>query len=118
MMKLLANENFPLTSIQILNDAGYDIVGIGIEYHGITDKEVITFAQEEDRVILTFDRDYGELIFKTGLKPDAGVIYLRWDEFKPEDPGKYLVELFRTQEIAFTRKLTVISGTSIRQRKY
>lgn len=116
MMKLLANENFPLASVKILEDAGYNIVGIGIEYHGITDEEVISFAQEENRVILTFDRDYGELIFKTGLKPNAGVIYLRWEEFKPEDPGKFLVELFTSHEIDFTRKLTVISGTSIRQR--
>lgn len=117
-MKLLANENFPLTSIKILSQAGYDILGIGIDYHGISDEEVIQFAQEEERIILTFDKDYGELIFKSGLKPDAGVIYLRWDEFKPEDPGKYLIHLFKSGDISFQGKLTVISGISIRQRKY
>ena len=118
MMKLLADENFPLASIKLLSQAGYNIIGIGIDNHDISDEEVIQFAREEERLILTFDKDFGELIFKSGLKPDAGVIYLRWDEFKPEDPGKYLIHLFKSGDISFQGKLTVISGISIRQRKY
>ncbi len=51
IMKLLADENFPLTSIKILSQAGHDILGIGIDYHGISDEEVIQFAQEEERII-------------------------------------------------------------------
>jgi len=117
-MKLLADENFPLASIKLLSQAGHDIIGIGIDYHGISDQEVIQFAKEEERLILTFDRDYGELIFKSGLKPDAGVIYLRWDDYTPEEPGKYLIDLFNSGDKYYKKKLTVISGKSIRQRKY
>ncbi len=76
-MKLLANENFPLTSVRILKNAGYDIKAIGIEFAGILDSEVIEIATIEERTILTFDRDYGELIFRKGYKPEAGIIYLR-----------------------------------------
>lgn len=35
---------------------------------GISDPQVIAIAQAEDRVILTFDKDYGELIFKDGIE--------------------------------------------------
>jgi predicted nuclease of predicted toxin-antitoxin system len=117
-MKLLANENFPQSSVRLLKDSGYDIVSVGEEFAGILDSEVIDFANKEHRIILTFDRDYGELIFKRGYRPSAGVIYLRWEIFQPEDPGKYLIELFITKNISYENALTVVSNDNIRQRKY
>ena len=86
-MKLLANENFPLASVKILADAGFDIIAVGKDYAGIFDSEVIELAMTEKRTILTFNRDYGELIFRKGYKPQSGVIYLRWDSFQPNEPG-------------------------------
>jgi predicted nuclease of predicted toxin-antitoxin system len=117
-MKFLANENFPISSIKILKESGYDVVAVGQEFSGILDSEVIAFAISEHRTILTFDRDYGELIFKKGYRPLAGVIYLRWDNFKPNEPGEYLIELFKSNEIHFESMLTVIGLDHIRQRKF
>lgn len=117
-MKLLANENFPLKSIHILKNAGYDITSVGVEFSGITDNAVMEYASADGRIILTFDKDYGELIFRKGLKPKEGVIFLRWKQFAPDEPGEFLVELFKNKRISFTEKLTVISENSIRQRKY
>jgi predicted nuclease of predicted toxin-antitoxin system len=117
-MKLPANEKFPQSSVKILKDAGYDIVSVGDGFAGILDSEVIDFAIKEHRIILTFDRDYGELIFKRGYRPSAGVIYLLWEIFQPEEPGKYLIELFSTKSILYENTLTVISEDNIRQRKY
>jgi len=116
-MKFLANEIFPLSSIRILKEAGSDIIGVGIEFQGVSDEEVIGHATSENRTILTFDRDYGELIFQKGLRPNAGVIFLRWDSFHPDDPGKYLVELIRSKTIQFEKMLTVIGEKTIRQRR-
>lgn len=118
MMKLLANENFPIGSVRILENAGFDIKYIGVDHTGIKDSEVMEIAIKEQRTILTFDRDYGELIFKKGYKPADGVIYLRWDSFRPNEPGEYLAELFKSSGINFKDRLTVISKTYIRQRKF
>ena len=41
-MKLLANENFPLASVNVLKEAGFDINAVGIECSGILDEEVIS----------------------------------------------------------------------------
>lgn len=117
-MKLLANENFPISSVKILAESGYDIIAVGLEFSGILDREVIELSISENRTIITFDRDYGELIFKIGYKPQSGVIYLRWDEFRPEEPGEYLVELFGSKTIQYENRLTVISRDHIRQRRY
>lgn len=45
-MKLLANENFPLQSVKILKEAGYDTTYIGNEYFGILDNEVMDIAKK------------------------------------------------------------------------
>lgn len=117
-MRLLANENFPLRSIHILRAAGFDIRGVGVEFAGITDREAMEIAIREERTILTFDRHYGELIFRHGFRPACGVIYLRWRQFGPEDPGKYLRELLTNTGVDFSHALTVIDEDTIRQRKY
>ena len=117
-MKLLANENFPLTSVKILEESGYDITYIGTTFSGVSDSEVMQIAIDEMRTILTFDRDYGELIFRKGFKPEKGVIYLRWSDFKPDEPGNYLRDLFLAGEINFDGKLTVINENTVRQRSY
>lgn len=117
-MKLLADENFEMTSVKIPENAGFDVLSIGRDFKGILDKEVIELAIGERRTILTFDRDYGELIFKKGFKPISGVIYFRWSNFLPNEPGEYLKKLFQSEKINFEGKLTVVSDKNVRQRKY
>ena len=77
---------------------------------------MIQIANDEQRTILTFDRDYGELIFKKGYLPYAGVIYLRWNNYQPDEPGNYLITLLKSNRIEFYGKLTVIGYKTIRQR--
>jgi predicted nuclease of predicted toxin-antitoxin system len=117
-MKFLANENFPLKSIHYLEKRGFDIAAIGREFPGIQDHVVMQYAESQDRIILTFDRDYGELIFKHNFKPKNGVIYFRLEEFDPETPGKMLDELIINHSIDFSNTLTVLDHHGIRQRKY
>ena len=117
-MKLLANENFLLKSILYLRSKGFDILSIGQEIPGLQDHVVLADANEQDRIILTFDRDYGELIFKNKLKVNKGVIYLRLRNYNPEDPGILLEQLLNSKEIVFDHSLTVLDKSSIRQRKY
>ena len=117
-MKLLANENFPLKSVQILHGKRFDIVHIGTDFSGIDDHQVIDLAIRESRTIITFDKDYGELIFKKGLKPNCGVIFLKWTNFLPEDPGLKLYHIFKGGKMQFHNALTVIDDKSIRQKKF
>ncbi len=76
-MKFLANENIPLASIVRLQNEGFEVVSVSTKFPSVKDEAVILFASMENRIIITFDRDYGELIFKHNLKHSAGVIYLR-----------------------------------------
>ncbi|MBD0351392.1 MAG: DUF5615 family PIN-like protein [Flavisolibacter sp.] len=116
-MKLLANENFPLLSVFFLRNAGHDVTYIADGFKSISDVSVIQLAIQEQRIIITFDRDYGELIFKHNYKPPQGVIYLRLIEFQPDEPG-IMVHNLLSSAFSTENMLTVFDGENIRQRKY
>ena len=115
-MKLLANENIPLRSSQYLEEKGYDILHIGIINPSITDEEVMKLAVEQNRIIITFDRDYSILVFRDGHRP-PGVIYLRLQDYLPVYPGEFIHHLIGSGEYEFERQFTVVNENNIRQRK-
>lgn len=116
-MKLLANENIPYPSIFYLRDKGYDITSIGMENPSLLDSQIMDIAIEEGRTIVTFDRDYGELIFRHNYKPNNGVIYLRLSKYSPVEPG-VIVERLINAKFDFTKALTVVDEHGVRQRKF
>ena len=88
------------------------------DFSGVTDREVINIAIKENRTILTFDRDYGELIFKHDYRPKNGVIYLRLNSFDPILPGLIIENILSRKDFNPENSLSVIDERSIRQRKY
>lgn len=76
-MRLLANENIPGETIDALRQAGHNVLWIGTESPGIDDRTVLARAQAESRILLTFDKDFGELAFRYGLMARSGIILLR-----------------------------------------
>ena len=116
-MKLLADENFPFASFKYLLSCGYDIEHISEVGSGISDESITVISEEQERIILTFDSDFGELIYKEGQLP-YGVIYFRWLSFTPKEPGQYLHGLISNTDlkVVFEKYMTVISRDHIRQR--
>jgi predicted nuclease of predicted toxin-antitoxin system len=115
-MKFLANENFPVPSIHKLTKAGYDVHAVILTTPGISDEDVLSLARKEGRIILTFDKDYGQLIFKKNLPPPSGMIFFRYNPPSPEEPAEHLLRIFTRKELTFEGKFTVISEDRIRQR--
>jgi predicted nuclease of predicted toxin-antitoxin system len=102
--------------VDLLISEGLDTAYVGAGYAGITDKEVIQTAKKENRIIITLDRDYGELVFRHGLKPVAGVIYLRLNEYEPDLPARLILGIIKDSKLTFSGKFTVIDHNGIRQR--
>jgi predicted nuclease of predicted toxin-antitoxin system len=76
-MRFLANENFPFDAVEALRQNGHDVAWIRVDSPGISDPEVLSRAQSEDRVLLTFDKDFGELAFRSKLPATTGIILFR-----------------------------------------
>lgn len=60
-MRFLADENFPGNAVTALQARGHDIVWIRTAAPGGKDEEILAWAVREERVLLTFDKDFGEL---------------------------------------------------------
>ena len=76
-MRILANENFPGDAIAALRERGHDVTWIRSDAPGSSDRQVLMHAETEDRVLLTFDKDFGELAFRANLPASGGIILFR-----------------------------------------
>jgi predicted nuclease of predicted toxin-antitoxin system len=115
-MRFLANENIPVASIKLLRQSGYNVSAIIEDTPGETDRTILARASKEERVILTFDRDYGELIYSQGLSIPAGVVYFRFDPVTPEEPAQFLLRLVSFNELVLPKMFTVVERNRLRQR--
>lgn len=115
-MRFLANENIPIDTVNKLRSAGHDVLAVIELMPGATDNRVLELAHLESRVILTFDRDYGELIYKYKMPKPEGVLYLRFVPLTPEEPAEYILRLLANEMIALENKFTVARRDRLRQR--
>ena len=75
-MKFIVDECTGPKVANWLTTVGHDVLSISLDKKGISDKEILKIAIGEVRILITNDKDFGELIFKQKL-PHCGVIFLR-----------------------------------------
>ncbi len=61
-MRFLADENVSRLVVEQLRAAGFDVISIGATRSGASDKDVLGSADSDDRILITEDRDFGELV--------------------------------------------------------
>ena len=78
-MRLVADEivNCDFSVVVDLRLAGYDVVSITEQMPGADDETVIDFACSERRLLITEDKDFGQLVF-AAAKQNSGVILIRY----------------------------------------
>ena len=76
-MRILANENFPADAVEALRNSGHDVTWVRTDCPGVSDQEVLRRAAAEERVLVTFDKDFGELAMRNRLPAASGIILLR-----------------------------------------
>ena len=73
-------------------------------------------AAHEARVLLTFGRDHGRLLYRTGAPVPEGTVYFRFDPAYPGEPAEYLLSLLDKPEPHLLGMLTVVERDRVRQR--
>ena len=89
-VRWLANENFPAPSVAVMRAAGHDVLSIAESHAGDDDADVLALARKEGRWLVTFDRDYGELLFARNHEPPPAVILLRVSTYRSDEPAAWL----------------------------
>ncbi|MBN2204165.1 MAG: DUF5615 family PIN-like protein [Thermoleophilia bacterium] len=75
-MRLLADEGVEVGIVARLRAEGHDLVYIAELAPGTSDDAVLDLAAREERLLLTADKDFGELVFRLG-RAAHGVLLLR-----------------------------------------
>jgi predicted nuclease of predicted toxin-antitoxin system len=76
-VRFLADENLALSMVEALRRLGHDVDWVRSDVPGSTDEQVLARAAADGRVLLTADKDFGELAFRSGLPAESGIILLR-----------------------------------------
>ena len=74
-VRWLVNENFPAPSVAVMRASGHDVLSIAESHSGDDDVEILALARKEGRWLMTFDQDYGELLFARHYAPPPAVIF-------------------------------------------
>lgn len=115
-MHFLADEDFPGIAVRWLEETGHDVLWARTSMPGQSDAAVLEAAQRESRIVLTCDKDFGELAFHWGLPASCGVVLFRY----PSSPEAFLArvkELLAAEEkIGLSGKFSVVEADRVRVR--
>ena len=111
--RLLADENCPAPSIRLLRARGFDVLSVAEVQPGMTDVEVLQLASSEQRWLLTFDLDFGELAFNRQIPLPPAIILIGASEGFSE-----LVITAIASELAAAGGFFVLDDRGMRWRPY
>jgi predicted nuclease of predicted toxin-antitoxin system len=76
-LRFLIDERADARVAAYLRSLGHDVILVAAAYGpALEDAEILSIAVRERRILITFDRDFGELVFAQ-RQPHSGVLYFR-----------------------------------------
>ncbi len=76
-MRFLADENLSRGMVNVLRERGHEVAWVRTDSPGSSDEQVLARASSENRILVTADKDFGELAFRRGMPAAAGIVLLR-----------------------------------------
>lgn len=111
---IIADENIPSSIIELLIANNFKITSVFEDYRGISDVDIINLASLNNQIILTEDKDFGDLVF--AYNKLCSVILLRYHFSNLEEMSSRLLEYLKLNR-ENTSIFTVITLENIRERK-
>jgi predicted nuclease of predicted toxin-antitoxin system len=96
-VRILADENIPGHTVNALIAAGHDVSWIAKDAPSTSDEIILGLGQENERVVLTFDKDFGELVYRDRLPANSGVILLRLSTQAPREVTRIVLLALNTR---------------------
>jgi predicted nuclease of predicted toxin-antitoxin system len=97
-----------------LVELGHDVLSAGDRFPHASDEALLTLAREEGRVLITEDKDFGELVFLHGLPHPSIVRLVEMTPMERADAMRTLIE--RHADAMREGAIVVITGTRVRIR--
>lgn len=115
-MRLLADEGVDRPIVDKLRAAGIDVHYVLETDQGADDETVLSIANLEERILLTQDKDFGELVYRL-QKVHFGIILIRLGTQPPSQKADLVTRLLLQYAAKLPNAFTVIQPNAVRIRK-
>ena len=112
-MRFLADESCDFAVVRALRSAGQDVVAVADISPRAEDAQILHLASQQQRVVITEDKDFGQLVFAFG-KNTQGVIFLRYPSSVRLKIAQEVVHLVKGYGEKLTGRFTVVQPGRIR----
>lgn len=112
-MRLLADEDLDARIVGLLRDSGHDVVEIRGERAGSADEAVLALVRRSDRVLVTRDKDFGELVVRHGQR-SAGIVLVRYRHGDPRATAEAILQVIGAEGEALKESFVVIDNDRTR----
>ena len=115
-MKFLADESVDEPIVARLRKDGHSVAYVAELSPGISDDEVLTFANSQQAILLTMDKDFGELVFRLG-RVHAGVVLARFSGLDASMKAELVSQAIKNHGSELPGAFGVLSPGSLRIRR-
>ena len=98
-MQFIADESCDFIVVRALREAGHDVIAVAELDAGLEDDKVVARALGEKRVLLTEDKDFGQIVFASG-RPAPGVVFIRFPSGARSSLGEAVCAFVQENESA------------------
>ena len=114
-IRFLADESCDFAVVRSLRAASYDIEAIVEIASGESDANIIEMAVKKNRILITEDRDFGELVY-AHQKQHGGIILVRYPSTARKGMAEAILDLVRQKSGTLVDCFVVVSPLKIRIR--
>ena len=115
-MLFLLNENISGTVIQALRERGHDVLAVKESMRGADDEEILARANAEKRLLMTQEKDFGELAFRSRRATPYGVVLFRLGGTTPDQDNRKIIEVLESGT-EWAGHFAVVTETQVRLRQ-
>lgn len=115
-MRFVADQCVAGPIIDRLRADGWDVTAVRDAAPGIRDPKVLALAVQAGAVLLTEDKDFGELAYRDAL-PHCGIVLIRVDELRRDLRAEVVSAAVRQHQAELPGAFTVITPSGVRIRK-
>ena len=115
-MIFVADENIEFYVVSALRKIGYEVEYIAEMAAGATDSNILQNAYLENKVLLTHDKDFGDLVFRDKMS-HSGIVLVRLKDTMPiTEKIKIVCNAFQQHMKQFQNAFSVIDENFVRIR--
>ncbi len=112
-MRFLIDECTGPSVADWLKSQGHDVVSVFDQFRGIDNDEVIKKCTDENRILVTNDKDFGEKVFREGVL-HKGVVLLRLEDERSSSKILALSKLLQSYSNRLSDSFVVVTEDQVR----